>query len=114
MMHNNMTPNTGEDDMYWALILRGIGFYYLFIPIAIYFIWKNIGEGAAFTGMMRQLEAHLVLQSSLLSRSQYVKFSLSFRQQNLKCNNAYSFTKGFMSKDFNEAKKAYQQLIIPS
>jgi hypothetical protein len=35
-------------------------------PIAIYFIWENIGEGAAFTGMMRQLEAHLVLQSSLL------------------------------------------------
>jgi hypothetical protein len=26
-----MTPNTGEDDMYWALILRGIGLdYYLF------------------------------------------------------------------------------------
>jgi DHA2 family multidrug resistance protein len=44
MMHNNMTPNTGEDDMYWALILRGIGLdYYLFPspPIAIYFIWEK-------------------------------------------------------------------------
>jgi DHA2 family multidrug resistance protein len=30
------------------------------------YLGKNIGEGAAFTGMMRQLEAHLVLQSSLL------------------------------------------------
>jgi hypothetical protein len=38
------TPNTGEDDMYWALILRGIGLdYYLFPshPIAIYFIWEK-------------------------------------------------------------------------
>jgi DHA2 family multidrug resistance protein len=33
MMHNNMTPNTGEDDMYWALILRGIGLGLLFVPI---------------------------------------------------------------------------------
>jgi DHA2 family multidrug resistance protein len=28
-----MTPNTGEDDMYWALILRGIGLGLLFVPI---------------------------------------------------------------------------------
>jgi DHA2 family multidrug resistance protein len=31
MMHN-MTPNTGEDDMYWALILRGIGLGLLLFP----------------------------------------------------------------------------------
>jgi DHA2 family multidrug resistance protein len=58
-MHNNMTPNTGEDDMYWALILRGIGLdYYLFpsLPYRYLLYLKNIGEGAAFTGMMRQLE----------------------------------------------------------
>jgi DHA2 family multidrug resistance protein len=67
MMHNNMTPNTGEDDMYWALILRGIGLGLLFVPITTLstLSGKNI-EGAAFTGMMRQLGAHLVLQSSLL------------------------------------------------
>jgi DHA2 family multidrug resistance protein len=59
MMHNNMTPNTGEDDMYWALILRGIGLGLLFVPHLPYryllYLGKNIGEGAAFTGMMRQL-----------------------------------------------------------
>jgi DHA2 family multidrug resistance protein len=42
----------------------------LFVPITTLSLstlsGKNIGEGAAFTGMMRQLEAHLVLQSSLL------------------------------------------------
>jgi DHA2 family multidrug resistance protein len=44
MMHNN-TPNTGEDDMYWALILRGIGLGLLFVPITtyqLYFIWEKI------------------------------------------------------------------------
>jgi DHA2 family multidrug resistance protein len=29
---HNMTPNTGEDDMYWALILR-VGLGLLFVPI---------------------------------------------------------------------------------
>jgi DHA2 family multidrug resistance protein len=33
---HNMTPNTGEDDMYWALILRGIGLGLLFVPITPY------------------------------------------------------------------------------
>jgi DHA2 family multidrug resistance protein len=68
MMHNNMTPNTGEDDMYWALILRGIGLGLLFVPITTLSLstlsGKNIGEGAAFTGMMRQLGVR-VLQSLL-------------------------------------------------
>jgi Na+-transporting NADH:ubiquinone oxidoreductase subunit NqrB len=90
MMHNNMTPNTGEDDMYWALILRGIGLGLLFVPITTLSLstlsGKNIGEGAAFTGMMRQLEAHLVLQSSLLYhalQSGDRKFSCSFRRNKI-------------------------------
>jgi DHA2 family multidrug resistance protein len=52
MMHNR-TPDTGEDDMYWALILRGIGLGLLFVPITTLSLstlsGKNIGEGAAFT-----------------------------------------------------------------
>ena len=45
--------------MYWALILRGIGLGLLFVPITTLSLstlkGKSIGEGAAFTGMMRQL-----------------------------------------------------------
>jgi hypothetical protein len=85
MMHNNMTPNTGEDDMYWALILRGIGLG-LFVPTLSTLSGKNIGEGAAFTGMMRQLGLiwycnHHYFYHALQSAS--CKFSCSFRRNKI-------------------------------
>jgi DHA2 family multidrug resistance protein len=58
-MHNIMTPDTGKEQLYWPLILRGIGLSLLFVPITTMALstlkGKNIGEGAAFTGMTRQL-----------------------------------------------------------
>lgn len=58
-MHNIMTPDTGEEHMYWPLIVRGLGLGLLFVPITTLSLsglkGKSIGEGAAFTGMMRQL-----------------------------------------------------------
>ncbi|MFH7017662.1 MDR family MFS transporter [Flavobacterium sp. FlaQc-47] len=59
MMQTRMTPDTGVEHMYWPLILRGIGLGLLFVPITTLSLstlkGKHIGEGAAFTGMMRQL-----------------------------------------------------------
>ena len=58
-MYNLITPDTGVENMYWALILRGVGLGLLFVPITTLSLstlkGKNIGEGAAFTGMIRQL-----------------------------------------------------------
>ena len=58
-MYNIMTPDTGEEFMYWPLIIRGLGLGLLFVPITTLSLstlkGKSIGEGAAFTGMMRQL-----------------------------------------------------------
>lgn len=58
-MHNIMTPDTGEEHMFWPLIVRGLGLGLLFVPITTLSLsglkGKSIGEGAAFTGMMRQL-----------------------------------------------------------
>lgn len=58
-MHNVMTPDTGDEHMFWPLILRGVGLGLLFVPITTLSLssltGKSIGEGAAFTGMMRQL-----------------------------------------------------------
>lgn len=54
-----MTPDTGEPDFFWMLIVRGMGMGLLFIPITMLSLstlkGKQIGQGAAFTGMMRQL-----------------------------------------------------------
>ncbi|MDP4264997.1 MAG: DHA2 family efflux MFS transporter permease subunit [Bacteroidota bacterium] len=54
-----LTPDTGKDDFFWMLILRGVAMATLFIPITTLSLstlkGREIGEGAAFTGMMRQL-----------------------------------------------------------
>jgi len=54
-----LTPDTGKENFFWMLILRGVAMAVLFIPITMLSLstlkGREIGEGAAFTGMMRQL-----------------------------------------------------------
>lgn len=54
-----MTPDTGSNDFFWMLIFRGMALGMLFIPITALSLstlkGQQIGQGAAFTGMMRQL-----------------------------------------------------------
>ncbi|HEY8689024.1 MAG TPA: DHA2 family efflux MFS transporter permease subunit [Chitinophagaceae bacterium] len=54
-----LTPDTSADNFFWMLILRGVGMGMLFIPITTLALstlkGQQIGQGAAFTGMMRQL-----------------------------------------------------------
>ena len=54
-----LTPDTGADAFFNMLIVRGIGLGLLFVPITTLALstlkGRDIGEGAAFTGMMRQL-----------------------------------------------------------
>lgn len=54
-----LTPDTAESAFFWPLIMRGIGMGMLFIPITTLslstLVGQDIGKGAAFTGMMRQL-----------------------------------------------------------
>lgn len=54
-----LTPDTGADAFFWPLIMRGAAMALLFIPVTTMSLstlkGREIGEGAAFTGMMRQL-----------------------------------------------------------
>ncbi len=54
-----VSPDTGKEDFFWMLIARGVGLGLLFIPITALSLstlkGQEIGQGAAFTGMMRQL-----------------------------------------------------------
>lgn len=54
-----MTPDTGTEHFFWPLVVRGIGLGLLFVPITTLSLstlkGKDIGDGAAFTGMTRQL-----------------------------------------------------------
>lgn len=54
-----LTPDTSKDSFFWMLIMRGIAMGLLFLPITMMALstlkGRQIGDGAAFTGMMRQL-----------------------------------------------------------
>lgn len=54
-----ITPDTGKDAFFWMLIFRGVALGLLFIPVTTLSLstlkGREIGDGAAFTGMMRQL-----------------------------------------------------------
>ena len=120
-MRNIITPDTGAEHMFCPLILRGVGLGLLFVPITTLSLstlkGKNIGEGAAFTGMMRQLGGSFGIalittfitrfsqehRVNLIAHLDITKVELQTRIQQLQA--------GFMSKGFtaNEAlAKAYQ------
>src|SRR5579875_1874562 len=54
-----ITPDTSEGDFFWILIIRGFGMSMLSVPISTMALstlrGQQIGQGAAFSGMMRQL-----------------------------------------------------------
>lgn len=54
-----ISPMTSGDSFFWMLMMRGLAMGMLFIPISTMSLstlkGQQIGQGAAFTGMMRQL-----------------------------------------------------------
>ncbi len=77
-----LTPDTASDNFFWMLIVRGIGLGMLFIPITALSLsslkGKEIGQGAAFTGMMRQLGGSfgVALITTFLARQTVSHFAI--------------------------------------
>ncbi|MFT3795875.1 DHA2 family efflux MFS transporter permease subunit [Flavobacterium sp.] len=122
-MHNAMTPDTGVEHLFWPLILRGIGLGLLFVPITTMALstlkGKQIGEGAAFTGMMRQLGgsfgiAIITTFITRFSQEHRVNLDAHLDVNRLEVQDrVHQLQQGFMSKGFsaNEAlSKAHQVL----
>lgn len=124
-MHNIITPDTGEEHMFWPLILRGIGLGLLFVPITTLSLstlkGKQIGEGAAFTGMMRQLGGSfgIAIITTFITRftqEHRVNLNSHLNVTSLEVQQrVQQLQQGFMSKGFssNEALgKAYQVMDL--
>jgi DHA2 family multidrug resistance protein len=69
-----ITPDTSAGDFFWPLMVRGLGMGLLSVPVSTMSLstlkGQEIGQGAAFTGMMRQLGGSfgVALISTFLSR----------------------------------------------
>lgn len=122
-MYNVITPDTSAENMYWPLILRGIGLGLLFVPITTLSLstlkGKQIGEGAAFTGMMRQLGGSFgiaIITTGITRFSQEHRVNLLTHLDITKIevqDRIAQLQRGFMSKGFtaNESlSKAYQAI----
>jgi len=119
-----LTPaDTGADSFFWMLIVRGIGMGMLFIPITTLALsslkGQQIGQGAAFTGMMRQLGGSFGVAAitTFMSRQNMVHRSDLVSQ--LDINNpevqqrVHGLQAGFMSKGMDATtalKSGYQAL----
>lgn len=122
-MYSVITPDTGVEHFFWPLVVRGLGLGLLFVPITTLslstLVGKDIGDGAAFTGMTRQLGGSFGIA---IITTMMVNFQQQYRVDLLPNLNAASFKvqqyihgvqQMFISKGFapNEAlNKAYKLL----
>jgi len=122
-MFTLITPDTSSEQMFWPLVVRGVGLGLLFVPITTLSLstlkGKDIGEGAAFTGMMRQLGGSfgIAIITTMIARlSQQHRIDLIPNINAMKFNvqqRINGLQQMFMSKGFsaNESlARAYQVL----
>jgi MFS transporter, DHA2 family, multidrug resistance protein len=103
-----LTPDTSRESFFWMLMIRGLGMGMLFIPITTLALstlkGKEIGEGAAFTGMMRQLGGSfgIAIITTLMAKRNVVHQSDLSSHLNIYDINVQhrvaALTQGFISK----------------
>jgi DHA2 family multidrug resistance protein len=108
MAYKILTPSTGADAFFWILVIRGVGLGLLSIPITTMALstlkGKEIGQGAALSGMLRQLGGSfgVAIISTFLTRDN--QLHRADLVSNLSLNSAqvqqrvHALTSGFQSK----------------
>ncbi|MFT3748617.1 MAG: DHA2 family efflux MFS transporter permease subunit [Agriterribacter sp.] len=106
LMLSNSTLESGTNDFFWPLIIRGIGMSVLFVPLTTLGIQdlhgKDIGQGAGLNNMMRQLGGSFGV--AILTTLIHVN---SGKNRNILLENINSYNTPFL-----ERKQAYLQGFI--
>lgn len=118
-----ISPDTGAENFFWMLIARGVGLGLLFIPITALSLstlkGQEIGQGAAFTGMMRQLGGSFGIATITTFMAKQNMVHRSTLVSDLDINNPWvqqrisALQHGFMAKGMpvNDALKASYQAM---
>lgn len=112
MAYKVLTPNTGSDAFFWILVIRGVGLGLLSIPITTMALstlkGREIGQGAALSGMLRQLGGSfgVALISTYLTRDN------EFHRANLVSK--LTVNSGEIHKRINGLTSTFQARGIPS
>lgn len=103
-----LTPDTGSPNFFWMLIVRGVGMGMLFIPVTTLSLstlkGQQIGQGASFTGMMRQLGGSfgVALVTTFMARQNMIHRSALVNKLDINnptvMNRVQSMQQGFMAK----------------
>ncbi len=103
LMLSNSTLESGTNDFFWPLIIRGVGMSVLFVPLTTLGIQdlhgKDIGQGAGLNNMMRQLGGSFGV--AILTTLIHVN---SGKNRNILLENINSYNTPFL-----ERKQAYLQ-----
>lgn len=118
-----IVPDTSSDDFFWPLMVRGLGLGLLSVPVSTMSLstlkGQEIGQGAAFTSMMRQLGGSfgVALISTMLTRNSSIHrisliSHLNVNDLNVQ-NKVAQLASGMHGKGFDEIQSkniAYQLL----
>jgi len=109
MAYKVLTPDTGSDAFFWILVIRGVGLGLLSIPVTTLALstlkGSEIGEGAALSGMLRQLGGSfgVAIISTYITRdvqyyrndlASHITASSQFTQQRVATLTSHFQTKG--------------------
>jgi DHA2 family multidrug resistance protein len=103
-----ITPQTGESNFFWPLIVRGVGLGFLFVPLTTMSLGglqgKDIGSAAGLTAMIRQLGGSfgVAICSTFITHMTYVHRVDLISKANLydpaTSERLRQLTQGFMAK----------------
>jgi DHA2 family multidrug resistance protein len=120
---NQLTPQTGESNFFWPLIIRSFGTVFMFLPLSLLTLGgvpkKDVAAASGFYSLTRQLggSVGVALLSTLLSQRQAFHRNVLIEKvipsDSLTMDRIAAFTHNFLAKGFplEEARQQAMSLL---
>ena len=119
---SRLTLDSGHDDLFWPLIMRGVGLGLLFVPLTSATVsglpMRQIGQGTGMFNLMRQLggSVGIAVMATMLARQTVVQKQLLTEHVGSYDPNTMArlsgLTRGLVARGFDAAIAKQQALLI--